>query len=264
VEIAGSVCVVTGGARGIGASMATRFARAGALAVVVCDLDAAAAGRTADRIGPTARGVACDVTDEQAVRSLVADVLDREGPIDLFCANAGIAGGGDVDTDDGVWQTMWNVHVMAHVYSARAVLPAMIERGRGHLLHTASAAGLLMSPGDAPYSVTKHAAVAFAEWLSVTYGGRGITVSCLCPQGVRTDLLMDLDGPAADWLRSEMIEPDRVADAVIEGLRDGRFLILPHPEVARYAVRRATDPERWLRSMRSLVASMAPGDPPSP
>lgn len=262
MELRGAVCVVTGGARGIGAALAGRFLREGARAIVVCDLDADAAEQTARRLGSQARGAACDVTDEDAVRALVADVLASDGPIDLFCANAGLGGGGDVETPDAVWTRMWNVHVMAHVYSARAVLPSMLERGRGHLLHTASAAGLLMSPGDAPYSVTKHAAVAFAEWLSVTYGDRGIGVSCLCPQGVRTDLLMDLEGAAADWLRSEMVEADAVADAVVEGLRADQFLILPHPEVASYTVRRASDPERWLRSMRRLGATMrAPGPP---
>lgn len=230
--------------------------------MVVCDLDAEAAAGAARAIGPGARGAGCDVTDEAAVRSLVEEVLATDGPIDLFCANAGIAGGGDIETPDAVWQRMWDVHLMAHLYSARAVLPSMLARGRGHLLHTASAAGLLMAPGDAPYSVTKHAAVAFAEWLSVTYGDRGIGVSCLCPQGVRTDLLMDLEGAAADWLRSEMIEADAVADAVIDGLRSDRFLILPHPGVAEYTVRRATDPERWLRSMRRLVAAMRASDPP--
>ncbi len=256
MELQNAVCVVTGGARGIGAAMAARLVGAGARSVVLCDLDPEAASEAARAIGPHARGVACDVTDEASVRALVDGVLATEGPIDLFCANAGIGGGGDIETADVVWQRMWEVHLMAHVYSARAVLPSMLARGQGHLLHTASAAGLLMAPGDAPYSVTKHAAVAFAEWLAVTYGDRGIGVSCLCPQGVRTDLLMDLEGAAAEWLRSEMIEADAVAEAVIDGLRSDRFLILPHAGVAKYTVKRATDPDRWLRSMRRLVASM--------
>ena len=180
-------------------------------------------------------------------------MLDEFGAIDLFCSNAGIGGGsGGIDTSDADWEHTWRVNVMAHVYAARAVLPGMLERGSGYLLQTASAAGLLTQIGSAPYAVTKHAAVAFAEWLAVTYGDRGIRVSCLCPQGVRTPMLDSASARVRGLLDESAIEPDAVADAVIAGLADERFLILPHPEVAEYVRRKAADHDRWLRGMRRL------------
>jgi NAD(P)-dependent dehydrogenase (short-subunit alcohol dehydrogenase family) len=180
-------------------------------------------------------------------------VIERHGRIDLFCSNAGIGGGeAGLETDGARWQDFWQVNVMAHVYAARAVLPSMLAAGRGYLLQTASAAGLLTQIGSAPYAVTKHAAVAFAEWLAITYGDQGIRVSCLCPQGVRTPMLESASAAARRLLGDSAIEPDVVADAVIAGLAAERFLILPHPEVAEYFTRKASDYDRWLRGMRRL------------
>ena len=185
---------------------------------------------------------------------LVAAVEDRDGPIDLFVSNAGIGTGMGLDASDEAWAAIWGVNVMAHVYAARAVVPSMVARGEGYLLNTASAAGLLAQIGDAPYSVTKHAAEAFAEWLAITYGDAGIKVSCLCPQGVRTDLLAAAMGLTSveTVVAQGLIEPSDVAAAVIEGLRDERFLILPHPEVAGYYTARATDTDAWLGGMNRL------------
>ena len=196
---------------------------------------------------------------EQQIVALVARAQEL-GPIDLFCSNAGIATPGGVEVPDLEWTKIWEVNVMAHVWAARAVLPAMLARGEGYLLSTASAAGLLANIGAAPYSVTKHAAVALAEWLSITYGARGIRVSCLCPQGVRTNMVFSgLDDPAtkAVLLTGAVLEPEVVAEATILGLEQERFLILPHPEVQTYVERRATDHERWLASMRKLQAKVS-------
>lgn len=258
MELEGKVAVVTGGASGIGAALCRRFAAEGARAVAVADLDAAGAETVAQEVGGLA--VATDVSVESQVQSLVRRATQELGPIDLFCSNAGLTAGlgfGDGASGpfalDEDWQRLWSVHVMAHVYAARAVLPAMLERGGGYLLNTASAAGLLTDIASHAYSVTKHAAVGFAEWLSITYGDRGVRVSCLCPQGVRTPLLM---GPAATGgaghLTEGMIEPEDVAEAVIAGLAAEQFLILPHPEVTRYFQRKAGDYDRWLRGMRRL------------
>jgi NAD(P)-dependent dehydrogenase (short-subunit alcohol dehydrogenase family) len=252
------VAVVTGGASGIGAALCRRFAAEGARGVVVADLDGAGAARVAEEVGGLA--VACDVGDEAQVQALVAHAVEHFGAIDLFCANAGVARGGGLHlleagpfAPDADWAASWSVHVMAHVYAARAVLPAMLARGEGYLLTTASAAGLLTDLGTQAYSVTKHAAVAFAEWLSIAYGERGIRVSCLCPMGVRTPMV---EGAAAAGVGAHLvpgaIAPEAVAEAVVAGLREERFLILPHPEAAEYFRRRADDPERWLRGMRRL------------
>jgi NAD(P)-dependent dehydrogenase (short-subunit alcohol dehydrogenase family) len=245
------VAVVTGGGNGIGAALCRRFAAEGARGVVVADLAAADAAAVADEI----RGVAVTVNVgvEKDVQRLVAEATSRFGQIDLFCSNAGIAIGGGPDTPDSQWQKIWDVNFMAHVYAARAVLPAMLERGDGYLLNTASAAGLLTSLGSAPYAVTKHAAVALAEWLSITYGEAGIKVSCLCPQGVMTNMLLrDGAGPATEFLKAEAVTVEQVADAVIEGLAAEKFLILPHPVVGKYMTHKATDYDRWLRGMRRL------------
>ncbi|MEU5671876.1 SDR family oxidoreductase [Micromonospora sp. NPDC047762] len=252
------IVVVTGGAGGIGAALSRRFAAEGAAAVVVADLDADAARAVAEGIGPVAHARALDVTDEEQVRALVADTEQRYGRIDLFCANAGVTTGGGVEVDDAGWDRAWRVNVLAHVYSARAVLPGMLVRGGGHLLHTCSAAGVLTAVGDAPYTATKHASVGFAEWLAITYRDRGIRVSALCPQGVDTPMLAD--GLADAHLGARVVAasgavltPDQVADAAVAGLAEERFLILPHPEVADYARRRAEDPDGWQAGMRKLI-----------
>ncbi|WP_329101528.1 SDR family oxidoreductase [Micromonospora sp. NBC_01699] len=270
MELGGQVAVVTGGAGGIGSALARRFAAEGARAVVVADLDADAATRTAAGIGPVALGVGVDVTVEEQVRALVALTEQRYGRIDLFCANAGITTGAGLDAPDTDWARAWEVNLLAHVYAARAVLPGMLARGGGYLLQTCSAAGLLTAVGDAPYTVTKHAAVGLAEWLAVTYRDRGIRVSALCPQGVATPMLTDgLDAGHAGALMTAaagpVLSPDEVARSVVEGLADERFLILPHPEVGRFARRKAADPDGWLAGMRAAVARLrpAPHRPPT-
>ena len=245
------VAVVTGGASGIGRALSARFAKEGAR-VVVADVDADGAARVAHQIGGT--GVTADVAVEADVFRLVADAREAYGEIDLFCSNAGIGAAGGVEASNAVWQRIWDVNFMAHVYAARAVLPRMLERGEGYLLQTASAAGLLTQIGSAPYAVTKHAAVALAEWLAITYGDRGIKVSCLCPQGVKTNLLQGPEAGPFAFLLDEAIEPEQVAEAVVAGLAAEQFLILPHPEVAEYFRRKAGDYDRWLRGMRKLQA----------
>lgn len=254
MKIKDKVAVVTGGANGIGRALCSRFAAEGARGVVVADLDAASAAKTADEIGGIS--VALDVSNEIEIAALVKRAIEAYGAVDLFCSNAGIGTPGGADEPDEVWERIWRVNVMAHVYAARAVLPGMLARGEGYILATASAAGLLAQIGSAPYSVTKHAAVAFAEWLSITHGDAGIRVSCLCPQGVNTDLLRRSAGGPGDFLRAGALEPEEVAEAVVKGIDEERFLILPHPEVAEYFRRKATDYDRWLRGMRRLQASL--------
>jgi NAD(P)-dependent dehydrogenase (short-subunit alcohol dehydrogenase family) len=227
---------------------------------MVADLDADGARRVAEEIGGTA--VSTNVAVEADLQALVARTVDAHGPIDLFCSNAGIAIGGGVEVPDEDWQRIWEINTMAHVYAARAVLPGMLARGEGYLLNTASAAGLLTNLGAAPYAVTKHAAVALAEWLSITHGDAGIKVSVLCPQGVRTPMLLggaDAGEDAANMLLAGAIEPEQVADAVVEGLRAETFLILPHPEVRDFIQRKAADYDRWLRGMRKLQARVMGG-----
>jgi NAD(P)-dependent dehydrogenase (short-subunit alcohol dehydrogenase family) len=250
VKVADKVVVVTGAATGIGRALARRFAAEGAGAVVVADIDAAGAEAVAGEIGGHA--VKTDVSCEADIIRLVEAATERYGAIDLFCSNAGIMIEGGVDTPDDAWQSIWSINVLAHVYAARAVLPGMLARGRGYLLQTVSAAGLLSQIGSAPYAVTKHAALALAEWISITYGGRGIGVSVLCPQGVRTNMLLRPRPGGESFLVAGALEPEQVADAAVEGLADERFLILPHPEVAEYFQRKASDYDRWLRGMRRL------------
>ena len=247
------VAVVTGGANGIGRALCERFAADGARGVVVADLDIERAESLAKQIGGIA--VATNVAVEADIVSLIERAIGKYGAIDLFCSNAGIGTPGGADEPNSVWQSIWEVNVMAHIYAARHVLPGMLARGEGYILATASAAGLLAQIGSAPYSVTKHAAVAFAEWLAITHGDAGIKVSCLCPQGVNTDLLRRSAGGPGEFLRANALEPDDVADAVIKALDEERFLVLPHPEVAEYFSRKATDYDRWLRGMRRLQAS---------
>ena len=246
------VAIVTGGARGIGRALANRFAAEGARAVIVADLEFSEAELVAAKINGLA--VKTDVGNEAEIIDLVTKVTKEFGRIDLFCSNAGIGGmPGFEEVPFAGWQKIWEINVMSHIFAARAVLPQMIERGSGYLLNTASAAGLLTQIGSAPYSVTKHAAVAFAEWLAITYGDRGIKVSCLCPQGVRTDMLRQIaDTGISTLLLENAIDPEDVAEAVVKGLAEERFLILPHPEVATYFQNKANDYERWLRGMRRL------------
>jgi NAD(P)-dependent dehydrogenase (short-subunit alcohol dehydrogenase family) len=241
--------VVTGGGAGIGAALARRFAAEGAR-LVVADLDADGAHAVAEGIGGLA--VVGDVATESGAEALVASARAHLGQIDLFCANAGVGTGGGPDASEADWDLAWQVNVMAHVRQARALLPGWLEAGRGHFLATVSAAGLLTMLGAAPYSVTKHAALAFAEWMSITYGDRGITVQALCPQGVRTAMLESSGDAGKAILAGAAISPEQVADTVVAGLGSGRFLILPHPEVAEYYAIRAADPERWAGGMRKL------------
>ena len=252
MQVAGKVIVVTGGGNGIGRALCRRFAAAGAKAVVVADMNAATAKEVADEIGGAA--MTADVSREADVVSLVTKTIAQHGGIDLFCSNAGIAVNGDEHTPDAEWARCWDVNVMAHVYAARAVIPHMLARGGGYLLQTVSAAGLLTHPQSATYAVTKHASLAFAEWLSMTYGDRGIVVSALCPQGVRTDMLRraEAEGTRRSFLLDSALEPEQVADDVVKGIEAERFLILPHGEVAEYVRRKANDHDRWLRGMRRL------------
>lgn len=256
MDLEDRVAVITGGAKGIGYAMAEAFLAAGARGVVVADLDQDDVDDAANRLGPGAGGYALDVADPTQVDALVAAVERQVGPIDLFVSNAGIGTGAGVEAEPDDWDRIWKVNVLAHVHAARAVLPSMLDRGQGYLLSTASAAGLLTQIGDLPYSVTKHAAVSVAEWLAITYGDRGITVSCLCPQGVRTDMLAGAMGATAgETVAAQgLLEPAEVAEAVVAGLASERFLILPHPEVADYYQRRASDPDRWLAGMSRLQA----------
>jgi len=251
MKLSGKHVVVTGGAGGIGRALCLRFASEGARAVVAADLDLEGARKVASEIGGL--GVGLDVREEAQLRSLVETAEKANGPIDLFCSNAGISirGGLEVANDD--WDRIWGVNVMAHIYAARAVLPGMLARGGGYLLNTASAAGLLSQIGSAPYAVTKHAAVALAEWLAITYGDRGIKVSVLCPQAVRTAMTADLENGGVAGVDG-MIEPEEVAQAVVEALDEERFLVLPHPTVLEYMRRKTGDYDRWIRGMQRLQA----------
>lgn len=261
MELTDRVVVVTGGARGIGFAMAEAFLANGARAVAVADLVRADVDAAVASLGDKAAGFVVDVSERQQVAGLAAAVEERFGPIDLFVSNAGIGSAEGVGASDQTWDRIWKVNVLAHVYAAEAVLPSMLARGEGYLLSTASAAGLLSQIGDLPYSVTKHAAVAAAEWLAITYGDQGIKVSCLCPQGVNTDMLSGGVGSSsvATVVSQGLLQPEDVAEAVIAGLADESFLILPHPDVAEYYRRRASDPDRWLAGMARLQARILGG-----
>ena len=252
MQVQGRTAIITGGASGIGAALARKMAQAGAH-VVIADRNAEAAQGLAAGIGGL--GVACDVTREGDIQAAVRAAEDRFGPVDIFVSNAGF-GVGEPDhaasAGDDVWMLNWQVHVMSHVYAARAVLPAMIARGEGYLVNMASAAGLLNQIGDAAYSATKHAAVSFAESLAITHGDQGIRVSVICPQYVATPLIGLTDADAES--SKNLLTPDQVADAVMDGIAAERFLILPHPQVAQFTQLRAADPERWLAGMRGLRA----------
>ena len=260
MDVNGAVVVVTGGASGIGRALARRFAQDGAKGVVVADLDGDGAAKVAEEIGGL--GVQTDVADAAANDALIDAAEERFGPVDLFCANAGVTGG--IGLGDG-FEFAFGVNVMSHVHAARRLVPGWVERGSGYFLSTASAAGLLTQVGSAQYAVSKHGAVAFAEWLSVTYGDKGIRVSCLCPMGVNTPLMHsgedsgDAQGRAASAVvaaAGTVLEPEDVADVVTDALREERFLVLPHPEVLEMWRRKTSDYDRWLAGMRRLQAKI--------
>lgn len=254
MKVQDKVVVVTGGATGIGRALCQRFKREGARGIVVADLDGDGAAAVAKEVGGIAQKT--NVGVEAEVVALVKTAEAKYGAIDLFCSNAGIIVRAGMEASNEEWQRIWDVNVMAHVYAARAVVPGMLARGGGYLLQTASAAGLLSQIGSAPYAVTKHAAVAFAEWLSITYGDQGLKVSCLCPQGVRTNMLMGSDGGRRSFLSDGAVSPEDVAEAVVQALAAERFLILPHPEVLEYFRRKGADYDRWLGGMRRLQAKV--------
>lgn len=252
MEIRNKVAVVTGGASGIGAGMAERFAREGAAGVVVADVNLERAQGVAAAIGERALAVRCDVSREADIQALVRQARERFGRIDIYFSNAGILGRmGGIELEDALWDSMWKIHGMAHVWAARAVFPEMLERGEGYFVVTASAAGLLNIVESAPYGVTKHAAVAVAEWLRIAYGRKGIRVSCLCPQSVQTDMTRDGTGSAGI---DGVLTPGQVADVVLQTMREERFLALPHPEVAKYFQAKGGDYDRWLGGMQKLYA----------
>jgi NAD(P)-dependent dehydrogenase (short-subunit alcohol dehydrogenase family) len=270
MELTDKVTVITGAGSGIGRSLALRFAANGTRIVVCTDLDADSAAETAAMIGAAATSCGLDVADEQAIEQLVADTEREYGALDVFVSNAGYGRRGGLDLSTDEWKKMMDVHTWSHLAAARAVIPGMVQRGGGYLLSTASAAGLLTQMDSAPYAVSKHAAVALAEWISINYADQGIGVSVLCPQAVRTNIL----GPKAAKVGSKedgskkagsnkgassntrqaagdgILEPDFVADACIEAMHEERFLVLPHPEVATYFQRKANDYDRWLAGMR--------------
>lgn len=248
-DLQGARVIVTGGGGGIGAAMARRFAAAGAV-VVVTDVDGAAAAEVARQIGGLA--ITADAASEAGVQRAIAATIEEFGAVDLYCANAGIAPEGGPEAAAASWTRAWDVNVMAHVRAAEALLPSWLERGRGRFLTTASAAGMLTMLGSAPYAVTKHGALAFAEWLSITYRHRGITVQALCPQGVRTSMLAEAGPGVRSLVEPTAISPEEVADVVVEALADDRFLVLPHPEIADAYRARAADTGRWIAGMNAL------------
>jgi NAD(P)-dependent dehydrogenase (short-subunit alcohol dehydrogenase family) len=257
MNVNGSVAVVTGAGGGIGAALARRLHAEGAEQVVVCDIDADAAAEVAAEIGGMAEQL--DVGNGSAMIAMIGRVQSRLGRIDLFCSNAGITSASGLEADDSVWKRAFDVNVMAHVHAARTVIPGMLERGRGHVVLTASAAGILSQPGDAPYTASKHATVGLAEWIAITYGGQGVGFSVLCPMGVATPMFNN-PKPGGDEAAGvvaasgNVLTPEQVADAVVSGIHAERFLILPQPEAATFLSRKVADPDRWLAGMRRLVA----------
>jgi NAD(P)-dependent dehydrogenase (short-subunit alcohol dehydrogenase family) len=258
-SVAGAGVVVTGAGSGIGAALARRFVAEGAR-VVLNDVHADAVAAVAASCGAGTAGqataIAADAASEEGVATLIGSARAKLGEIDLYCANAGIVRGGGPEASEADWADSWNVNVMAHVRAARLLLPAWLERGSGHLICTVSAAGLLTAPGSATYSVTKHGALAFAEWLSLTHRHRGLTVQAICPMGVRTGMFDGSDPRMEKLLGPDAIMPDDVVDAVLAGIADGRFLILPHPDVARMYAGRAADPDRWLAGLNAIQQSL--------
>jgi len=264
MELANRHIVVTGGAGGIGRALVRRFAAEGARAVVVADRELESARAIAAEVGGSA--IELDAGSEQSVRSLIAEATAAGGPIDIFVSNAGVPGaGGGPEASDEAWEEAWRVNVMGHVWASRALLPEMVERGEGYLINTASAAGLLTQVSSLVYSVTKHAAVALAEWLAIEYAEAGVRVSCICPQGVRTPMLelaMEDPAGAAALTAGGLIEPEDVAEAVVAGIEEERFLILPHENVKRFMALKGSDPERWLKGMRRIVREARAASPP--
>ena len=255
MELNGRVIVITGAARGIGRALARRLASEQPEALIVADIDESGAAKLAKEINATS--IRCDVSREADIERLIDRVESEHGRIDIFCSNAGIAVGGGPEAKDADWQRIWNVNVMAHVFVARHVLPGMLSRREGYIVGTVSAAGLLNHFFAAPYGVTKAAALSFFEWLAIVHGDDGIRVSCLCPQGVKTDMLAkEVSQLGIEFLTTGALEPDAVAEAVVKGIADERFLILPHPEVAEYFRRKADDYDRWLRGMRRLRTNL--------
>lgn len=250
MELKDKIVVITGAGSGIGRAMAKRFQQDGPQALVLADMDADAVARVAAEVNGTAMTV--DVSREADMAALIERTERDIGPIDLFCSNAGVSGHCDLTTPSDEWQRVWEINVMAHVHAARAVVPRMIQRGGGYLLNTASAAGLLNQIGSAYYGVTKHASVGFGEWVALTHGHQGIKVSMLCPQAVRT-AMTDNSGEGTKAASVDgMMEPEALADIVVEGLHKESFLILPHPEVLEYMRRKASDYDRWIRGMNRL------------
>jgi len=250
MKISGKNIVITGAASGIGRAMARRFKQEGAASIMVADINQAALQEVAEEVGAIA--FATDVSREQEIKALISAAETEFGQIDLLCNNAGIglAGGPEAINED--WQRIWEINVMAHIWACRAALPGMLAREDGYILNTASAAGLLSQIGSAPYAVTKHAAVAFSEWLAISYGDRGLKVSVLCPQAVRTAMTAGSGGGVAAV--NGMIEPEALCDTLINSLNIEEFLVLPHPEVKTYMQRKSHDYDRWINGMRRLHA----------
>lgn len=252
MDIQGKVAIVTGGGSGIGAGMAQRFVREGARGVVVADINLENAQAVAKALGEKALAVHCDVSKEADIQAMVAATRERFGQVDIFFSNAGILGRmGGIELEDALWEKMWQVHGMAHIWAARAVIPEMVARGEGYFLITASAAGLLNIVESAPYGVTKHAAVAVAEWLRIAYGRQGVRVSCLCPQSVATAMTAGGTGSAG---LDGVLTAEQVSDVVVQTMREEKFLALPHPEVAKYFQNKGTDYDRWIGGMQKLYA----------
>jgi len=248
MELKDKIIVVTGAANGIGRAMAIRFAHENARSVICADLDERGAQKTAEQIGGIAKKI--DVSDPKAFAALIEEIESDIGPIGLFCSNAGISFAGGVEVTDDEWQQIWDINVMSHVWAARYLVPRMTARGGGYLLNTSSAAGLLNQIGSAPYGVTKHAAVGLAEWIAMSYGDQGIKVSLLCPQAVRTEMIRGIEDHVASI--DGVIEPQDVAEACVQGIREEKFLILPHPKVSTYIKNKAENYDRWVGGMRKL------------
>ena len=254
MELKDKSIVITGAARGIGRALAERFAKERPRGILAVDVNGDSVRQTAAMVDGLS--MEADLSTEAGVQAVVDRARQEFGEIDLFCSNAGIFTPGGVELEDEDWEPIFKINFRAHLWAARALLPRMLERGEGYLLQTVSAAGVLSQIGSAPYAVTKHAALALAEWISMTYGDRGIKVSCICPQGVKTAMLLGEDGEKESFLLEGALEPAELAEVTVEGIRDERFLILPHPEVAEFVRRKGADRDRWLRGMRRLQAKV--------
>ena len=255
MKIKDKVCVITGGASGIGAALARKFADEGAAAIYVADVQEALLSQVAEDVGGVA--LTCDATSESDIQTLIDQAEAASGQIAVFCSNAGVIRLGSEQAPDDEWQLCWDLHLMAHVYAARVLAPKMAARGEGYLVNTASAAGLLSHVNSATYTVTKHAAIAFAEWLSIKYGHDGVRVSALCPQAVKTAMTAGREGGAASV--NGMITAEYLAQCTVESMDREEFLILPHPEVLDYMQRKSADVDRWLGGMRKYAAMYPEG-----